>query len=505
MRYSADIYELVKSLSKAEKRYFKIFATQHTKGSNNNYILLFDAIARQDQYNEGKLRHKFREYTFSKNIAKTKYLLHELILKMLRQLHNGKSARSRIVALIESADYLYERCLFDQAYTNLQKAKKLVIFFEHYGFWLQILMQEEKLIGNLKNNNPSVDKLKRVEELCRIKALLNLELDYKLLLEQTQLSLEYADHELAQNETLSLDQIVTSELVLNGDTLAKTFLSRVYYHEIQVLQALAVHKYDQAFRHLETIHLLWNENPEKREIYAEEYKRFCTCYMNCCTNAKVRGSDYDELLHNLQNFGRPDSKERERNFFLASIYDFIFNLTLGSLEFCAIQVFTIRDMIAEHAEKLSQADLINLFYHMSVFYFLKGEYNETLNWIDKIQMIDTKKRFQNIQSYCKLLSLMAKYGENELEVLEYDIYKAYRFLSKGKKIKPIEKLILTSVKQLLNKTHIKDETKIFANLYTALDNYYRNDINTLAKLTAGNAIYQWVRNKLPNDDRSLLN
>ena len=145
MKYNADLYKLIKSLSKSEKRYFKIYSAQHTKNESNNYIKLFDAIERQEVFNEEKLKRKFRNYTFSKNLAKTKYLLYELIIKMLLQLRKGKDIDSKIRFLLESVEFLYHKSLYNQAFVSLRKAKKLAKFFEHYGYWIEALDWEIKL------------------------------------------------------------------------------------------------------------------------------------------------------------------------------------------------------------------------------------------------------------------------------------------------------------------------------------------------------------------------
>ncbi len=49
MKVTDDLFQLIKSLDQSEKRYFKVFATMHIKGSDNNkYVGLFDAIDKQD-------------------------------------------------------------------------------------------------------------------------------------------------------------------------------------------------------------------------------------------------------------------------------------------------------------------------------------------------------------------------------------------------------------------------------------------------------------------------
>ena len=39
-----NLFTLIKSLTKSEKRYFAIFSKRHILGSQNKYVLLFDAL-----------------------------------------------------------------------------------------------------------------------------------------------------------------------------------------------------------------------------------------------------------------------------------------------------------------------------------------------------------------------------------------------------------------------------------------------------------------------------
>ena len=54
------LHELIQSLTKSEKRYFKLLSSRHTIGEENNYILLFDFIEKQDLYDEEQLKSHFK-------------------------------------------------------------------------------------------------------------------------------------------------------------------------------------------------------------------------------------------------------------------------------------------------------------------------------------------------------------------------------------------------------------------------------------------------------------
>ena len=49
---SNHLHELIHSLNKSEKRYFKVFSSRHTIGEENAYIKLFDYLDKMDEYDE---------------------------------------------------------------------------------------------------------------------------------------------------------------------------------------------------------------------------------------------------------------------------------------------------------------------------------------------------------------------------------------------------------------------------------------------------------------------
>ena len=55
-----DLYELIQSLSKSEKRYFKLVATQHKK-QQTDYLVLYEILEKQATYDEVQLQKKLQK------------------------------------------------------------------------------------------------------------------------------------------------------------------------------------------------------------------------------------------------------------------------------------------------------------------------------------------------------------------------------------------------------------------------------------------------------------
>ena len=82
---SSKLYNLVKSLSGSEKRYFKIFV--NSQGSKDNkYLQLFDAIDVQEEFDDELLKALVygEEPIQSRKYSELKAYLYELILRSLQ-------------------------------------------------------------------------------------------------------------------------------------------------------------------------------------------------------------------------------------------------------------------------------------------------------------------------------------------------------------------------------------------------------------------------------------
>jgi hypothetical protein len=58
------LFELVKAMSKSEKRYFKLMSSRHTIGKENNYVRLFDYLDKQSEYDEDLIFKTFKGEAF---------------------------------------------------------------------------------------------------------------------------------------------------------------------------------------------------------------------------------------------------------------------------------------------------------------------------------------------------------------------------------------------------------------------------------------------------------
>ena len=73
------LHRLISSMTKSEKRHFKIYSNRHVKGNENNYVRLFDLVEKQKKYDEEKIKKALHGSTFVKRLDVVKRYLFDLI------------------------------------------------------------------------------------------------------------------------------------------------------------------------------------------------------------------------------------------------------------------------------------------------------------------------------------------------------------------------------------------------------------------------------------------
>ena len=74
------LFELIKSLSQTEKRYFKVGVGALGGNNSHQFIELFDCIASMDNYDENELKKALNEGKGAKHLAFRKSHLYDTIL-----------------------------------------------------------------------------------------------------------------------------------------------------------------------------------------------------------------------------------------------------------------------------------------------------------------------------------------------------------------------------------------------------------------------------------------
>lgn len=138
------LFELIQSLDKSEKRYFKLAFSDQVK--DKKYIKLFDVLERTEIYDEKKIKYQIKDAYLEKHYAETKYYLYQQILKVLKEYRTQHSIDNILLDKLQNIEILIQKALFDQAIKELTKAKKMAYEYERFEFVLLLITYQNKII-----------------------------------------------------------------------------------------------------------------------------------------------------------------------------------------------------------------------------------------------------------------------------------------------------------------------------------------------------------------------
>ena len=120
-----SLYVLIKSLSKSEKRQFKLYVGRLDGNADSKYLQLFNLLDKMNTYDESEI--------FKQNIVKKQQLsnlkahLYKQILISLRLSPAHQNIRVQIREQLDFATVLYQKGLYQQSLKLLEKAKHMAI------------------------------------------------------------------------------------------------------------------------------------------------------------------------------------------------------------------------------------------------------------------------------------------------------------------------------------------------------------------------------------------
>lgn len=112
---SDELFRLIHSLSVEEKGYFKKFATRHTT-TDSIYLKVFNAIAKQDTFDESQLKKNFKNY------ARTKVYLKDMITDAMLIYYRNNHPHIQLLNQIQKIHLMLVKGLYNESLRLIKKA-----------------------------------------------------------------------------------------------------------------------------------------------------------------------------------------------------------------------------------------------------------------------------------------------------------------------------------------------------------------------------------------------
>ena len=448
MTPSHDLFRLIQSLSSTEKAYFKKHAsfTRQDKGKNI-YLALFDAVAKQKAYDEEKLKKKFKGQTFVKQFPVIKNYLYSKILDALELYHSDLNQRFIMRKLMNRAELLRRRGMYDQSMKILKKAKTFAKENDMHLSLMDIAIHIELGLALEKYDMNWIERVnKEISDnlaLFKNDAIMH-DLNFKI-------AVYYHKYLITRNPTFlqKTKQIINSEY-LQDVSKAKSFFGKNRFYESHAFYALA--KGDIKSVYVNARKVVSNFEATENMIFRNfvSYISAVNNLVDVCAELRKR----DEGIEHLERFkSQPQLLSsfsiRSRVFYLYNYLFLFLNNNVGYFNDSEAAIPEILKELKEFEEEMNDTEKGILFMNIAITYFGLNDIKQSIRWLNRIRNEMDLTDHPELDCFVRMFYLVAHYELNNNDLVSYLVRSDSRFFSKKESQFEIETVFLDFLKSQL--------------------------------------------------------
>lgn len=414
MEQKDQLFALIKSLSKAEKRYFTLDASRYAAKKEKNYLKLFRIFDEQHTYNATLIKAKLKGMKMAGNLALEKHQLYEHLLESLSCFHADSSALNRLVSDLKIAEILKSKDLREQARKVIARVKKACYERELFEMLIQVISMQMKL---LEPSDPNYEKIFNEYVAEREDAWVKLKnID---LIQGKRVYLAHLQGEIGspQNEReLALYLTFHEEILALGSGLLSVTARNIYYRALSLYHTVLLdNKGSRSYN--EQRYELYRNNLWLVDNDPKQYVVFLYMYV---MNLVALG-EFDEALIIMRHMERlrEEYREHTNSETFSEIERRLVPLTVfiyGHLEYYEAVVAMkdeLKDFLARYRHELVDHRKNSFIYNVAQTFFLVDNYRECHSWlVDAVQDPESKGDYESyyfislmfIVNCCKLQS-----------------------------------------------------------------------------------------------------
>ncbi len=424
MAVSQHLFQLIKSLSKAEKRHFRLSLSDGA--ANRNHLLLFRAIDAQSEYDETALRTKFQNRAFTAQLHVAKNYLMQVILKSLRSYHAAISKEAELRDRLHEIEILFRRDLFDLCERAITRAELKAKKAEKYQILLDILAWKRRLFltrhGAFGGHAELAGIAEEEQDATRRIEVIN---QYQRTIIEKAGS---ATHSLARS--VQLFDVPPQPF---EDSLRITTL----HAHLKITQQTFANDLAGAEETIDRLIDLLELNPAR---VADDPEPYVTVLSNKIGFA-LRRRDKSEILGLLTEIRAIPDRFPRRGRAPLSVRTVLrtFNIELElyrdtrDLTPGISMIEDVEHYLSSHARSIPNDYML---------YFLGHRYNDSLRWINRIIAGSWGKIRDDIQSTARMLHLIIHYELGNISLLRYAVESCRRHFRKRRSLEAYERILL---------------------------------------------------------------
>lgn len=492
-----DLIQLIKSLTRAEKRHFRLFAGRNQASDDLLFLQLFDFLDRHKEYDEEMILRKLTGIKKSQ-LSNLKAHLYKQLLISLRLLNKTHVEEIQIREMMDYAKVLYDKGLYRPSLDMLDKGKARAIKGKYYALALEVIefekhIESQYITRSIENraDELTVEAVRINKIMTETNRLSNLALQmYGLYLR-----VGYVRNE---KDLFYIREFFRSKLP-QVDYQQLDFFGKIHFCQAYIWYYHMTHDFPMSYRYARKWVDLFNEEPELKLLNVPLYLKGLHHLMNTDFNL-LYYEQYEKTLNELLNFSTEyditENKNIEGLYFLFK-YDHLIkkHFLEGTFSEGIKMVPDLMRLIDEDEYNWDDHRIMLFYYRIACLYFGNGD---NANAIEYLNMIINQKNPDyrgDIQAFSRILNLIAHFELGNAQLVEYQVKSVYRFLSKMEELQAVHQEIFRFIRRTphMRASEIREEFIILKEKLLKLQNqpYERRAFLYLD-------IISWLESKIEN-------
>lgn len=453
---SDKLFQLVKSLSSAEKRYFRVF-TNSLSSSSSKYMTLFEAIEAQEHFDDEALRKAVYgdEPIASRKFSELKSYLYQLLVKCLVSYDEQSSIDYKLKSLLLGVRSLFRRSFFEDCKELLAKARKLAEAYEHFPSLIEIA-EWEKRIAYAQTDIAGLDRILNrliqeeqswAEQLADLIAYRNLFFQFLLSVRK---DISRSPAQIEQLRTLMQHPLMASPQQATSwqAQVMRLRIESIYYYSLTDWKAF----YEASKRLVE----LLESNPRMLGEDVSEYISALNNHIISCGRLR-RFEEVKQTLEKLRSvkpLTRDDEAKIHRQY-----YQNKFRLCINSGDF-----EEGLHALEAHLREVQKFDPFqfhkgNFYLQYFCIYFGAGRYEKALDALNDWLKLEGTVERRDLQSLARILNLIIHYELGNDLLLNSLLDSTRRYLRREQRLSEFEAGIMAFIRLLQRPIHKEEKLR----------------------------------------------
>ena len=439
-RKKEQLFQLIKSLSKEEKRHFKLQVNKYNSTHENNYIRLFNAIDKQEVYDEEVIKKQFDGETFVKQLTVTKNYLLKQILKSLQNLYHEDSVDLQALVMHHQIAILFKKGQYDICRSLAKKGIELSAANDLFLEWIGFLQWEIELI-----NKTDIEQYKKSLEhyLEQTKELLMwYEITTKGIHLNNQLQLfSLGTPTYFSKNNIFKDLIKSAEELINTtatDTMPLATRYNLFYPLAQSYMALG--EYEKAYYTYQYLEEELKSGYSSKNL-SEQYISVLTGILYSAGTVNKPGAIMI-ALNALQSIPDVNDHVRFKKDECLTLFTLITSSLSGKMYDGLAAIEMAEDFLVRYQDKVNEIHYCFSWYYSAYLHLGCGNSSAALKYLRRSDEYLNKDLLPDLKLAARIMEIVIFFEQGKFDLLESRLHSLQRQFKKSEMAEPAINLFM---------------------------------------------------------------